>query len=68
MLECGVVGREDHDGLVKPMAFVALKDAAAASADLATELQQFVSRAAGGEYNRPRWVEFAAELPKTATG
>ena len=24
VLECGVIGREDHDGLVKPMAFVVL--------------------------------------------
>lgn len=21
-----------------------------------------------GDYKRPRWIEFAAELPKTATG
>ena len=26
VLECGVVGREDHDGLVKPMAFVVLRE------------------------------------------
>jgi benzoate-CoA ligase len=67
VLECGVVGREDHDGLIKPMAFVVLREPAAASADLARTLQQFV-RERLAEYKRPRWVEFIAELPKTATG
>jgi benzoate-CoA ligase len=67
VLECGVVGREDHDGLVKPMAFVVLREPASASADLAKTLQQFV-RERLAEYKRPRWVEFVAELPKTATG
>jgi len=67
VLECGVVGHEDHDGLVKPMAFVVLRDGVAGSPELATELQQFV-REQLAEYKRPRWVEFLAELPKTATG
>jgi benzoate-CoA ligase family protein len=67
VLECGVVGREDHDGLVKPMAFVVLCEPASASPDLAKALQQFV-RDRLAEYKRPRWVEFVAELPKTATG
>ena len=67
VLECGVVGREDRDGLIKPMAFVVLRDEAAASAELAAALQQFV-RERLAEYKRPRWVEFVTELPKTATG
>ena len=67
MLECGVVGREDHDGLVKPMAFVVLREGSAGTPELAAELQQFV-RARLAEYKRPRWVEFLAELPKTPTG
>ena len=67
VLECGVVGHEDHDGLTKPMAFVVLREGTAASADLAKELQQYV-REHLAEYKRPRWVEFLPELPKTATG
>jgi benzoate-CoA ligase len=67
VLESGVVGREDHDGLLKPMAFVVLRDAAAGSPELAAELRQFV-RERLAEYKRPRWVEFVPELPKTATG
>jgi len=67
VLESGVVGREDHDTLVKPMAFVVLREGVAGTPELAKELQQFV-RERLAEYKRPRWVEFLAELPKTATG
>jgi acyl-coenzyme A synthetase/AMP-(fatty) acid ligase len=67
VLECGVVGREDHDTLVKPMAFVVLREGVTATPALAKELQQFV-RERLAEYKRPRWVEFLSELPKTATG
>jgi benzoate-CoA ligase len=67
VLECGVVGREDRDRLVKPMAFVVLREGTAGSPELAKELQQFV-REQLAEYKRPRWVEFLPELPKTATG
>jgi benzoate-CoA ligase family protein len=67
VLESAVVGREDRDGLQKPQAFVVLKERALASADLSEELKAFVkSRLA--PYKYPRWIEFAAELPKTATG
>jgi benzoate-CoA ligase len=67
VLECGVVAHEDHDGLVKPMAFVVLRDTVAGSPELAKALQQFV-RERLAEYKRPRWVEFVKALPKTATG
>ncbi|HEY7290759.1 MAG TPA: benzoate-CoA ligase family protein [Vicinamibacterales bacterium] len=67
ILECGVIGREDHDRLVKPMAFVVLREGHDASVDLASALQQFV-RDRLADYKRPRWVEFVTELPKTATG
>jgi benzoate-CoA ligase family protein len=67
VLECGVVGREDHDGLVKPMAFVVVREGVVGTPDLGLELQQFV-RERLAEYKRPRWVEFIVELPKTATG
>jgi acyl-coenzyme A synthetase/AMP-(fatty) acid ligase len=67
VLECGVVGREDRDTLVKPMAFVVLRAGVEETPALATELQQFV-RATLAEYKRPRWVAFVPELPRTATG
>ena len=65
--ECGVVGREDGDDLVKPVAFVVLRETAAPSGELAAELQRFV-RERLADFKRPRWVEFIPELPKTPTG
>jgi benzoate-CoA ligase family protein len=65
--ECGVIGREDQDKLLKPMAFVVLRAGVAATPTLADELQQFV-RSRLADYKRPRWVAFLDELPKTATG
>jgi len=67
VLECGVIGREDRDGLVKPVAFVVPKNGVAGTPELAKELQQFV-RDRLAEYKRPRSVEFLQDLPKTATG
>ena len=67
VLEAAVVGCEDGNGLVKPKAFVVLTDPARASPALAAELQRFV-KGRLAPYKYPRWVEFAADLPKTATG
>jgi len=67
VLEVAVVGHEDSDRLVKPKAFVVLKEPGAASDALAGELQGFVKDRIA-PYKYPRWIEFVAELPKTATG
>jgi acyl-coenzyme A synthetase/AMP-(fatty) acid ligase len=67
VLEAAVVGRGDGDGLTKPHAFCVLRDAAAGTDALAAELRELVRRRLAG-YKAPRWVDFVAELPKTATG
>jgi benzoate-CoA ligase len=67
VLECAVVGREDHDTLIKPAAYVVLRAGHEGTTALGTEMQQFV-RQRLAEYKRPRWVEFITELPKTPTG
>lgn len=67
VLECGVAGLADEHGLLKPHAFVVLKDGYQASDDLARELQEFVKKHTA-PYKYPRRVEFVAELPRTATG
>ena len=67
VLEAAVVGREDTDRLVKPHAFVILKPPAAGGAALEDELKAFVKDKIA-PYKYPRWIEFVAELPKTATG
>ncbi len=66
VLECAVVGHADAEGLIKPKAFVVLKDGEPHEA-LAGELQEFV-KGRIAPYKYPRWVEFVPELPKTATG
>jgi benzoate-CoA ligase len=67
VLEAAVVGQEDEDRLVKPRAYVVLKDPAGASEPLAAELRAFVKDKIA-PYKYPRWIDFVPELPKTATG
>jgi acyl-coenzyme A synthetase/AMP-(fatty) acid ligase len=67
VLEAAVVGHEDTDRLVKPKAFVVLKEPVADTTGLADELKAFVKDKIA-VYKYPRWIEFVSELPKTATG
>jgi 4-hydroxybenzoate-CoA ligase len=67
VLEAAVIGRLDADGLVKPKAFVVLRDDGGDAAALVAELQAHV-KARIGVWKYPRWIEFVSGLPKTATG
>jgi benzoate-CoA ligase len=67
ILEAAVIGAADDDQLVKPKAYVVLKAGRQGSAELAHELQEHV-KGLLAPYKYPRWIEFIAELPKTATG
>jgi len=67
VLEVAVVGKEDADGLVKPRAFVVLKEGVTSTSELEAELKAFVKDKIA-PYKYPRWIEFVPELPKTATG
>ena len=64
VLEAAVVGKEDEQKLIKPKAFVVLKPGKRATTE---ELQNYV-KSKLAHYKYPRWIEFATELPKTATG
>jgi acyl-coenzyme A synthetase/AMP-(fatty) acid ligase len=44
-----------------------LRDGVSGSDALAAELRESVRKRLGG-YKSPRWIDFVAELPKTATG
>ena len=66
ILEVAVIGKADGGGLIKPKAFIVLKDGADPAPD-AAELQAFV-KARLAPYKYPRWIDFVSELPKTATG
>jgi len=65
--EAAVVGRQDHDQLLKPAAYIVLSNGSPPSPELAHQLQEHVA-ASLTSYKRPYWVEFVPELPKTATG
>jgi benzoate-CoA ligase family protein len=67
VLEAGVVGVADREGLTRPHAIVVLKTGWTPSPELATALVEFVRARAGG-HRVPARVEFSEDLPKTATG
>ncbi len=67
VLEAAVVGWFDDQKLVKPKAFVVLKLPDKASEQLADALREHVKQKLA-PFKYPRWIEFRAELPKTATG
>lgn len=66
VLECAVVGHE-FDGLVKPKAFVVLREGFIGSEQLVEEIKQFVKDRIA-VYKYPRWVEFVPSLPKNDRG
>jgi benzoate-CoA ligase family protein len=67
VLEAAVVGWPDVDRLIKPKAFVVLK-APGNACDATAQMLQDECRQKLAVYKYPRWIEFRAELPKTATG
>ncbi|HYV67413.1 MAG TPA: AMP-binding protein, partial [Myxococcales bacterium] len=67
VLEAAVVGKEDKDGLIKPKAFIVLREGVSASESRADELKTHV-KSTIAPYQYPRWIEFVPALPKTATG
>jgi 4-hydroxybenzoate-CoA ligase len=67
VLEAAVIAKEDSDGLIKPKAFVVLKNGHANDAAMLRELQEHV-KARAGTWKYPRWIELRDSLPRTATG
>ncbi len=68
VLEAAVVPAADDNGLIKPKAFVVLKQKPdGSSRALYEELKVHVKRTIG-PWKYPRWIEFVDGLPKTATG
>jgi 4-hydroxybenzoate-CoA ligase len=67
VLEAAVIGKEDGDGLVKPKAFVVLKNGYAADERLFEMLRAHVKDRAGA-WKYPRWIDVRDDLPRTATG
>nr|WP_322867040.1 benzoate-CoA ligase family protein [Aquicoccus sp. G2-2]MEA1114358.1 benzoate-CoA ligase family protein [Aquicoccus sp. G2-2] len=65
ILEAAVVARADEKKLLKPAAFIVLKEGAAAPDmdALKAHIKEKI-----GMWKYPRWIEVMDELPKTATG
>jgi benzoate-CoA ligase family protein len=77
VLEAAVVGREDGDGLIKPEAWIVLRDGAPEDVpeheidDALPALERALTEHCKhglAPYKYPRWFRFVAALPKTATG
>ena len=78
VLECAVIGNDAGDGLVKPKAFIVLREEhsrgssptvkeGSAHDQLADALKEFV-KAHLAPYKYPRWIEFVDSLPKNDRG
>jgi benzoate-CoA ligase len=67
VLEAAIVGHADDNSLIKPKAFVVLKQPGSGGSRLTEELMS-LCKTTLAPYKYPRWVEYVTELPKTATG
>jgi benzoate-CoA ligase len=67
VFRAAVVAKKDENSLIKPKAFVVLKNGCEPSEALGKELQLFVKKSIA-PYKFPRWIEFVKELPMTETG
>jgi 4-hydroxybenzoate-CoA ligase len=67
VLEAAVIGKADGDGLIKPKAFVVLKNGYSADEQLFETLRVHVKERAGA-WKYPRWIDIRPDLPRTATG
>ena len=67
VLEAAVIGKEDADGLIKPKAFIVLRERLCRDEHLIETLRVHVKERAG-PWKYPRWIDIRPDLPRTATG
>lgn len=67
VLEAAVIGKEDADGLIKPKAFIVLREGYTPDDGLIEMLRVHVKSCAG-PWKYPRWIDVRHDLPRTATG
>jgi len=65
--EAAVIGRPDEDNLIKPAAYLVLRNPEDENDASAAELRHFCKDQLTG-FKYPRWIHFVPELPKTITG
>jgi benzoate-CoA ligase len=67
VIEAAVIGITNKENLVRPKAYVVLKEGFESSEAMKEELKEFVKQKLAS-YKCPRELEFIDSLPKTATG
>jgi benzoate-CoA ligase family protein len=65
--ECAVIGADDDEGLIKPLAFVVTNVGWDGGPKLEAELKEYVKRSLA-PYKYPRWIEFVDALPRGPGG
>ncbi len=65
--ECAVIGSEDEEGLIKPLAFVVTNVGQQGGPALEAELQEYVKTVLA-PYKYPRWIDFVDALPRGPGG
>jgi benzoate-CoA ligase family protein len=65
--EAAVIGTDDEDGLMKPLAFVVTNVGHDGTPKLEAELREYV-KASLAPYKYPRWIEFVDALPRGPGG
>jgi len=67
ILEAAVIGKEDADGIIKPKAFLVLKNGYSPDERFFETIKSHV-KARAGPWKFPRWIDVRRDLPRTATG
>ncbi len=67
VMECAVVGHDAGDHLVKPKAFIVLREGFTAGEGLDQSIKEF-AKSKMALYKYPRWIEFVESLPKNDRG
>ncbi|HEY5927997.1 MAG TPA: benzoate-CoA ligase family protein [Kofleriaceae bacterium] len=65
--ECAVIGADDDEGLIKPLAFVVTNVGWDGGPKLEQELRDYVKQTLA-PYKYPRWIEFIESLPRGPGG
>jgi len=65
--EAAVIGADDEEGLIKPLAFVVTNVGHEGDSKLEAELKAFV-KSSLSPYKYPRWIEFVDALPRGPGG
>ncbi len=68
VLECAVVGHPDENDMIKPKAYVVLRESNGSYLSHLDEALRTHVRERIAHIKCPRWFEFVDELPKTSTG